>query len=132
MPSPTIVLVAERHDALRLVPDPAGTSSGATSGATGPRHLTSTLDGRDGRLRRKLERAGAIGNGLNCRGAGYSVLDRVAAVVDQGQEPGAARNAAGPWSNREECGVRSRSRPRRRARLERRCAARAACDRRSR
>jgi Ca2+-binding RTX toxin-like protein len=95
MPSPTIVLVAERHDALRELPAPAGTSSGATSGVTGPRHLTSTLDGRAGRLRRKLERAGAIGNGLKCRGAGYSVLDRVAAVVDQGQEPGAARNAAG-------------------------------------
>lgn len=56
---------------------------------------TRTLDAHAGRLRRKLERAGAVGYVLNCRGVGYRVVDRAPAVVGQGQERGSTPNAAG-------------------------------------
>jgi DNA-binding response OmpR family regulator len=56
---------------------------------------TRTLDTHAGRLRRKLESAGAPGYVLNCRGVGYRLVDRAPAVVDQGQKRVAATNAAG-------------------------------------
>jgi DNA-binding response OmpR family regulator len=43
---------------------------------------TRTLDAHAGRLRRTLERSGALGYVLNCRGVGYRLVDRVPAVVD--------------------------------------------------
>jgi DNA-binding response OmpR family regulator len=56
---------------------------------------TRTLDTHAGRLRRKLESAGAPGYVLNCRGVGYRLVDRAPAVVDQGQKRVAATDAAG-------------------------------------
>jgi DNA-binding response OmpR family regulator len=56
---------------------------------------TRTLDTHAGRLRRKLERAGAPGYVLNCRGVGYRLVDRPPAVVDQGQHRGTLPDAAG-------------------------------------
>ena len=56
---------------------------------------TRTLDTHAGRLRRKLEKAGARGYVVNCRGVGYRLVDRAPAVVDQAQERGTLPHAAG-------------------------------------
>jgi DNA-binding response OmpR family regulator len=57
---------------------------------------TRTVDAHACRLRRKLERAGALGHLQNLRGVGYRLVDRTAArIVDQDQQRGATPNAGG-------------------------------------
>jgi DNA-binding response OmpR family regulator len=56
---------------------------------------TRTLDAHACRLRKKLERAGAVGYVVNRCGVGYRLVDRVPAVIDQGRPGAADRNGSG-------------------------------------
>ena len=56
---------------------------------------TRTLDAHACRLRKKLERAGAVGYVVNRRGVGYRLVDRVPAVIDQAQPAQGIANGAG-------------------------------------
>ena len=56
---------------------------------------TRTLDAHACRLRKKLARAGAVGYVVNQRGVGYRLVDRVPAVLDQGEAARASANGSG-------------------------------------
>jgi DNA-binding response OmpR family regulator len=56
---------------------------------------TRTLDPHACRLRKKLERAGAVGYIVNRRGIGYRLVDRAPTLINQGQAGGERSNGSG-------------------------------------
>jgi DNA-binding response OmpR family regulator len=54
-----------------------------------------TLDAHACRLRKKLQRAGAVGYVVNRRGVGYRLVDRAPALIDQGQPGAVSANGSG-------------------------------------